>query len=484
MGKLYIFGIGGTGSRVLRSLTMLLASGVKINASEIVPVIIDPDHAAADLTKTVSLIRDYCSIRSRLHYDATMENTFFGAKINTKIVNDFRLPIQNTQGVKFCNYIGRDAMTGTLEPNKALASMLFSDRNMNADMEVGFKGNPNMGSVVLNQFENSKIFQDVVSSFQDGDRVFVVSSIFGGTGASGFPLLVKNLRNAGANLAGSNVARKAPIGAVSVLPYFSLKPNEDSEIDSSTFISKTKAALEYYEKNLTETNVLYYIGDKITNNYDNHEGGAEQENAAHFVELASALSIIDFMSIPDDDPILQVSDGTPTAPVYKEYGINEIDDNSKLIFRDLSDQTNGIIKKPMVQFELFSKYIREQIRSSLSQTWAKNLKVDSSFLNGDFYTKIKDFCDKNHAWLEELADNHRGFAPFELNEDKSNLFKFVKGVEPKKVFSLDSNYGLYDNRLNEKQKSGEEDASQTPSKFVELFYQVTARLAAEKLLIS
>ena len=36
MSKLYIFGIGGTGSRVLKSLTMLLASGVKINADKIV----------------------------------------------------------------------------------------------------------------------------------------------------------------------------------------------------------------------------------------------------------------------------------------------------------------------------------------------------------------------------------------------------------------------------------------------------------------
>lgn len=38
-GKLYIFGIGGTGSRVIKSLVMLAASGVKIDASAIVPII-------------------------------------------------------------------------------------------------------------------------------------------------------------------------------------------------------------------------------------------------------------------------------------------------------------------------------------------------------------------------------------------------------------------------------------------------------------
>ena len=43
MSKLYLFGIGGTGSRVIRSLTMLLASGVDAGVDTIVPVLIDPD---------------------------------------------------------------------------------------------------------------------------------------------------------------------------------------------------------------------------------------------------------------------------------------------------------------------------------------------------------------------------------------------------------------------------------------------------------
>jgi len=44
MSKLYIFGIGGTGARVLKSLTMLLASGVECGVDTIVPIIIDRDN--------------------------------------------------------------------------------------------------------------------------------------------------------------------------------------------------------------------------------------------------------------------------------------------------------------------------------------------------------------------------------------------------------------------------------------------------------
>ena len=64
MSKLYVFGIGGTGSRVLRSLTMLLASGVECEANTIVPIIIDPDDSAANLTEAVESMKKYSAQRN------------------------------------------------------------------------------------------------------------------------------------------------------------------------------------------------------------------------------------------------------------------------------------------------------------------------------------------------------------------------------------------------------------------------------------
>ena len=80
MSKLYIFGIGGTGSRVLRSLTMMMAAGVKIGADEIVPIIIDPDAANADLTRAVTLMNNYRNIRKHLSFPKESKNTFFRKK--------------------------------------------------------------------------------------------------------------------------------------------------------------------------------------------------------------------------------------------------------------------------------------------------------------------------------------------------------------------------------------------------------------------
>jgi hypothetical protein len=295
-GKLYIFGIGGTVSRVLKSLLMLAASGVKIDADAIVPIIIDPDFANADVTRTIEQIKTYSAIREKLAFNDVTKNRFFETKIEA--VNDYRLGLNDTKNKKFREFIEYSTLS---KENKALASMLFSEANLESDMEVGFKGNPNIGSVVLNQFTESQDFIDFAAAFSPGDRIFIISSIFGGTGASGFPLLLKNLRGVGATVPNSDAIKHAPIGAITVLPYFAVKPNVDSAIDSSTFIGKTKAALQYYEKNVngdkSSVNVLYYIGDERNKQYENEEGGITQRNDAHIIELAAAMSIIDFASI-------------------------------------------------------------------------------------------------------------------------------------------------------------------------------------------
>ena len=63
--NLYIFAIGGSGARVLRSLTMLLASGIQAK-SKIIPIIIDPDAANGDLNRAVIGLRQYEQIHNSL----------------------------------------------------------------------------------------------------------------------------------------------------------------------------------------------------------------------------------------------------------------------------------------------------------------------------------------------------------------------------------------------------------------------------------
>ncbi|MDR2424939.1 MAG: hypothetical protein LBD59_09490 [Prevotellaceae bacterium] len=479
MNKLYVIGIGGTGSRVLKSLTMLLAAGVKINASEIVPIIIDPDLAAGDLERAVSHIRNYCKVYDALDHNTASSNTFFGTKINTSLIPSLRIPVKNTADVAFKDFIGLALMKddkANYNANHALASILFSERNLDSTMEVGFKGNPNIGSVVLNQFSSSKEFKDLAEAVKKDDRIFIISSIFGGTGAAGFPLLAKEIRKEKSkdeNAALQNV----PIGAVTVLPYFDVKADENSEIDSTPFFSKTKAALSYYKKNLNEVNVMYYIGDKPSNLYANSEGGAEQRNDAHFVELAAALAIIDFAQYGDAD--FPVHEGKlQHSSIYKEFGIKN--EAKQITFGDLDETTNLIVKKPLTQFTLFCKYLNEQINDSLKQPWALKHKFDENFMTSAFYrSNLKAVKDAYIEWLSEMSANSRAFTPFLLAENKSNVFALIKDEKPKKSLIGKSNYSLFDDVLNDKQRNLNASASQ-PQLFMELFHAATQKLVKSK----
>ena len=83
MDKLFIFAIGGTGSRVLKALTHLLAAGVDIEAQTVVPIIIDTDANGGNMAETIDLLNRYRAIRSHLADTDTANTTFFKTRIAT-----------------------------------------------------------------------------------------------------------------------------------------------------------------------------------------------------------------------------------------------------------------------------------------------------------------------------------------------------------------------------------------------------------------
>ena len=461
MSKLYVFGIGGTGSRVLRSLTMLLASGVECEANTIVPIIIDPDDSAANLTEAVESMKKYSAVRQKLDFTQPVENQFFRTELKETVIN-YRLPLKNTQNDTFAQYIGLETMPTA---SKALMKMLYSDKNLASDMKVGFKGNPNIGSIVLNQFAQSQELKQFANDFQQNDKIFIVSSIFGGTGASGFPLLLKTLRSNN-TLPNFALINSANIGAITVLPYFNVQQDSSSTIDSATFISKTKSALSYYDRNISGNNsidYLYYIGDDITATYQNVEGGVGQKNAPHIVEMLSALAILDFAKM-----------NKPATTVHKEYGIDK--NSNQVIFSDFGMNSQNLLKAPLTQFLLFTKYMQvEREKEYKHQPWAIDNNFDRTFFESQYIQDVKFLQDGYVDWLTQMINNKRSFRPFVL--DAPELFKMVNGIEPRSMKCLSSNYALVDNMLN-KQKTVK--AASPEQRFMCLFYDATKQLVKHK----
>lgn len=473
MSKLYIFGIGGTGSRVLKAMTMLMASGVRIGQHEIVPIIIDPDKSNADMTRTVQLMDNYIKIHKNLTFAENNPNCFFRVGLEKSIQN-FNIPIKDTDNLTFRDYINLQGMS---RENQALIKMLFSDANLDSSMDIGFKGNPNIGSVVLNQVITSDEFRSFANSFEQGDKIFIISSIFGGTGASGFPLLVKTLRT-GNNFPNFALINDAEIGAVTLLPYFRIKKDPDCEIDSTTFISKSKSALSYYENNLignNQVNAIYYLGDTITDNYDACDGGEGQGNKAHLIELLAATAIVDF----------SINQFDRNSSVNKELGIKDIADTDSLIFNSFHDGLKNMLMRPLIQFTLMSKFIGDKFDLLCSERINANREydLDSQFYNSSFMNDLRNFVTKYITWLNEMSINKRQFKPFNLNCG-DNPFTIVEGIQEKK--GMLGSHGTFGGKFTEgiNEFIGRVVTKNKSDKFMELFYRSTSKLVSDRLKIN
>lgn len=462
MSRLFLFAIGGTGARVVKSLTMLLAAGVKLkNTQQVIPILMDPHAGNLDLKRTKALLSQYQAVRSALP-NPPREGLFstdiqtLKTQVPTSTVSDtFVFELKGVTDETFDKYIGLDTLD---KPTQALARLLFSQEQLATKMDIGFVGNPNIGSVVLNQFEESEEFKAFAAAFKPEDRVFIISSIFGGTGAAGFPIILKNIRGYDGP---ERVLRRAVVGAVSVQPYFdvySANVQGNLEIDNATFISKTKAALNYYQSSLSSSdypklNALYYLGEAYRSPYEYDPGRNGQQNDAHFLEMIAALSVIDFTEISGEMEN-EEKNGQLVArnPRYREFGLHTA--SGQLNFTDFKDKTAALTARPLAKLALLSHYLNSRLEGENLLTkpqkpaWLKNNpapEIGPDFRSTRFYRQLKDFDAGFQEWLWEMNDRHKGssthvpdrsrgndninkrsFKPFEFGPD---LYQFVRGYE-------------------------------------------------------
>lgn len=480
--NLFIFAIGGTGSRVLKSLIFLLASGVKIpNVKNIIPIIIDPDIQNGDLQRTVELIKNYNRIREYGYSDKTQ---FFYHSI-TALKNlegaegdsQFLFDIGKIRNKKFREFIELDSLS---RENQALSKMIFSNKNLDLDMEVGFKGNPNIGSIVLNQMKSEEFFREFANRITEKDRIFIISSIFGGTGASGFPILLKNLRNPDDTMSNKGIIKEAKIGGISVLPYFQVD-NPNGDIDSGTFISKSIAALKYYSGNIFDANLLnafYCIGDNQQNSQKGADGKGEQRNKAHFVEIASALAIHHFMSLSDGE-----LDGD-----HFEFGLDQ-PNNQIINFTHLSRITREIIQEPLTQKFLFYQYLMKiyptiKNNNKIAHIYAKNHPLTESNISS-IEKELDKFMNAFWEWLQENKDSKISFEPFKLEDiDKKLMFSCVNGMERKTSKGFLGFGGTDDNEnfIDTLNKTHEKYQDLVPEKkLLALLWDVTAQIVKKEI---
>ena len=422
--RVFIFGIGGTGSRVLRSLTMLLASGVKFKHADltIVPIIIDTDAHNGDTARTRDLLRSYHTIRNTFvdKNASSQSNTFFNTQIrsfnrlenttNDAVDLDVQFNFQN-QDNTFANFIAFNALN---QADKDLVELLYSDAlddhpELHLNLSVGFKGNPNIGSVVFNELKDSPQFKNLESSYTKDDRIFIISSIFGGTGASGFPTLVKLIRESTSN---SNLA-KTKIGAITVMPYFNVDAKDDSAINSALFDTKAKAALAFYadDEIMKTIEALYYLADpNQSGTLPNVEGGIDQVNNGHLVEFIAATSIIDFVNKNDEEL---------SIPQCFEFGAES--GANPFGIEHFSNDTKDRYIKPLTGMAYAAKIATDFMPSMSNEMFygPKELNIENMLDIPSEYRKLLGFFEEFKNWSgKEMnsKDNGRSFNSFYFDQ--------------------------------------------------------------------
>ena len=466
MSKLYVFAIGGSGARVFNQFIMMLASGLDLGEiTEVRPILIDLD--VNHMIPTNILCEKYLAIHEKYWRTGNSQKKFFGTKISkiqytmdSQQLESFIFPlkIDNNQE-QFRQYICYNSMS---EKNADFASLLFSDDNLNTNLEMGCKGQPNIGSVIFcNEYQNQNINEALNGYDPESDRVCIVSSCFGGTGAAGFPALIKKI----SEMFHDTVF----IGAVSIQPYFKV----EGEIDSP-FPSRVQVALDYYRNHILDSKVLYFAGDKDSNDanvYERNIGSIEQVVAdkAHLVEFTAAAAIIDFARKEKRELTSKIEENGMADSTNRQSGryIYGNDENNlpailnfKYIFNRGNLETD--IRKHTSAFYLFSCFLKNSPEYVLAkdQLWVDRFKVSGDKLN-DFASFCCN-CTKNCFQIfTEMAEIPQKFKPFNECRSEKNAMSVRNDIPGKNLsaggcflgFWKKTGYAYILRSLNENTKS-------------------------------
>ena len=224
----YAIGIGGTGAKCLESLIHLAAAGMMPNKQEDLYVLfVDPDEANGSLARAVATLNHYktFSTNPQLAQPQLLQTEIISAK--SPVWTPFNKDNPNPSLEDFVRY--NDLRTKK-NPAAELFEVLYSKKEREAKLDKGFRGHPSIGASVMAQTvklgadDPWLTFRTLVAKDTDA-KVFLAGSIFGGTGASGFPTIAELVKDELKN-------KKVQIGGALILPYFTFTDTGDEGTQS------------------------------------------------------------------------------------------------------------------------------------------------------------------------------------------------------------------------------------------------------------
>lgn len=388
----YLIPIGGTGIRVMRSFLNLLVATHDVNDSYKV-MCVDSDDTNGDFKELENMIKNYRNIDGLF---PKIELTIIDGEercIWSPLSGDKRKDKRSTME----DMISESQMS---DKAKNVLNFLYTKPEREKVLEGGFYGHTSIGSYFMAQEvvkgdEYTEAWRDFFDNVKKDDKIFIIGSLFGGTGASGVPTISRIIKD---NVKTKNI----PLGALFVMPYFKPQKADDIEnalpIDWTTFTMKTKVALSFYlEQKFDEIfDTMYFIGEDADSfmNVPYNDCGTEQKNKPAPIELFAATAVSDYFgSEPNENFVakfLTKEQQTGNSVQLTQKMLNEICNNSCYF--------NKIAR--FLQFSIaYCKYLYPCIKDdSVSAGWlGAYRKIDNNEA-----ASLDSVCRAYINWLKDM----------------------------------------------------------------------------------
>lgn len=447
--KNYLICVGGTGTRILRAVIHNCAAGI-IQEEEINVIVIDADqkNATWDYVK-----KDYDNYQNMYRLfkseNGEVKEQCFKTKINFLAGKNMISPVAYEQCKKL-----KESLYGDVNLERMMG-WLYTEGEMNEDLEAGFFARPNVGCVFFSHFENeifNNLLVDIVEHLNKNRKVniLLIGSIFGGTGASGLPTISKLIdKHIYENIiiSGNNVEH-LNVGAVFMMPYFTAKyvDKEEPLIKIDDFNETAKEALKYYkEEKYFDTNKnrtrsfqsLYLVQSQkldLVNVYA--KGGKEQDNKPHIAEEYAALAVSDFLKksmVLDSVPNKEEKTAITLYKIGEKIGWDDLP--PVLTGKDsLQKKMGDLTRFSVVYHNCMCAYMESRERDKENQRRKKDKdipqwyvtfipqQIDSEFKS--MSSNVNEYCQSFLEWLSmlqeklEITENDKTY-PY---NDKIQLF--------------------------------------------------------------
>lgn len=412
MAQIFVIGIGGTGMRCIESFVHLCAIGMFDNKS-VNLLAIDTDKENGNFRRLENLVTAYKKAKGVNKNHTTLAETFFSADLKY-----YKFSPNYTEKANFEAIYNYESTKYRNADEADLADLLLNEPARKFDLKHGYRAQTHLGSMLMyhsiiedvkanHKGDLGRFIQELITESTYGHpRVFILGSVFGGTGASSIPIIPKAIKKAASLISRDiNIEQNAFFGATILTSYFSfVLPGEDEKekqkliATSDKFSLNSQAAMMFYEVDDTvrKTYQRFYLMGTETlekvrgrNKDKTVTGGADQENDSHYIELLAAFAAWDFFNL-DQSKLEDLKNRRTIDYLYRTF-----DDSGKIDFTDyIGSMKKEELARKFGMFTAMSFLVLLEKYDFFGKAQAGDLKK----------VKIDGYEDIDHAEIKGLKD--------------------------------------------------------------------------------